>query len=145
MLRGRPWGFLDTKPFCAPHFFDYSKQPSLSLHDLPRVPVSRFKQLLIWDGRGWMQDQGKTNSQEQPWGIVLFPHQRIHTAISLSYFADTETPSRWEKLKKVFCPQACRPQTSWTRGLMMLTPTYLTTNPSEECPQADYSLFEQLL
>ena len=23
----------------------------------------------------------------------------------------------------------------------MLTPTYLTTNPSEECPQADYSLF----
>lgn len=28
-------GLLGTKPFCAPHFFDYSKQPSLSIHDLP--------------------------------------------------------------------------------------------------------------
>ena len=28
----------------------------------------------------------------------LLPHQQIHTTISLSYFADTETPSRWEKL-----------------------------------------------
>ena len=36
--------------------------------------------------------------QEQPWGKVLFPHQGIHTTISLSYFADNETPSRWEKL-----------------------------------------------
>ena len=24
---------------------------------------------------------------------------------------------------------------------MMLTPTYLTTNPSEECPRADHALF----
>ena len=37
------------------------------------------------------------NSQEQPWGEVLFPHQVIHT-ISLSCFADTEAPFRWEKL-----------------------------------------------
>ena len=34
----------------------------------------------------------------QPWGRVLVSHQRIHTAISLSCFADTETPIRWEKL-----------------------------------------------
>ena len=27
-----------------------------------------------------------------------FPHQRIHTTVSLNYFADTETPSRWEKI-----------------------------------------------
>ena len=40
---------------------------------------------------------GETNSQEQPWGKVLFPHQWIYT-VSLSYFADTETPSRQEKL-----------------------------------------------
>ena len=45
-----------------------------------------------------MGDQGEANSQEQPWSKVLFPHQRIHTTISLSYFANTETPSRWEKL-----------------------------------------------
>ena len=38
------------------------------------------------------------NSQEQPWGKILFPHQWIHTKISLSYFSGTETPSRWEKL-----------------------------------------------
>ena len=40
----------------------------------------------------------RRNSQEQPWCEVLFPHQVIHTTISLSYFADTEAPSRWEKL-----------------------------------------------
>ena len=57
--------------------------------------MGRFKQLLIRKGMG---DQGETNSPEQPWGKVLFPYQRIHTTPSLSYFADTETPSRWEKL-----------------------------------------------
>ena len=82
-----------------------------------------------------MWDQGETSSQEQPWGKVQFPHHGIHITISLRYFVDTETPSRWEKLmiKKVCCPQACRPQTSWTWRLMMQTPTYLTTNHSEEC------------
>ena len=39
------------------------------------------------------------NSQEQPWAKVLFPLQRKGTKISLSYFADAETPSRWEKLE----------------------------------------------
>ena len=38
------------------------------------------------------------NSEGQLWDKVLFPHQGVHTTISLSYFADTETPSRWEKL-----------------------------------------------
>jgi len=37
------------------------------------------------------------NTQEQPWGRVLYLHQWIHT-ISLSYFADAETLFRWEKL-----------------------------------------------
>ena len=44
----------------------------------------------------------------------------------------------------VCCPQAWRSQTSWTWSLMMLTPTNLTTNPSE-CPWTDNALFEQLL
>ena len=39
------------------------------------------------------------NSQEQPWGKVAFPHQWRHTTNILSYFAEIETPSRWEKLK----------------------------------------------
>ena len=45
-----------------------------------------------------MWDQGGINSQEQPWSKGPFPHQCIHTIIFLSYFEDTETPSRWEKL-----------------------------------------------
>lgn len=42
-------------------------------------------------------DYEETNNKEQPWGKVLFPQQKIHTK-SLSYFADIETPSTWEKL-----------------------------------------------
>ena len=45
-----------------------------------------------------MWDKGETNHEEQPWGKVLFPLQWIHMAISLRYSAETETPSRWEKL-----------------------------------------------
>ena len=45
-----------------------------------------------------MWDQGGINSQEQPWSKGPFPHQCIQTVIFLSYFADTETLSRWEKL-----------------------------------------------
>ena len=42
-----PVGLLGTRPFCVPLFFDYKKQPPFSLRDLPRVPIGRFKQLLI--------------------------------------------------------------------------------------------------
>ena len=50
-MRG-PVGLLGTKTFCVPHFSDYGKQPSFSLHDLPWVPVGRVKQLLTREGRG---------------------------------------------------------------------------------------------
>ena len=30
--------------------------------------------------------------------MVLVPHQGINTALSLNCFADTEIPTRWEKL-----------------------------------------------
>ena len=48
-----------------------------------------------------MQDKVKQLRKTivQPWGNVLFHHQKIYTTISLSYFTDTETHSRWEKLK----------------------------------------------
>ena len=36
-------------------------------------------------------------------------------------------------------------QTSWTSSLMMVTPTYLTTSPSEEYPQNDHTLLKHLL
>ena len=41
-------------------------------------------------------ERPRKNSQEQPWGKVLFPHQRIHTTVSSSYSADIEALSRWE-------------------------------------------------
>ena len=44
-------GLLGAKTFCVPHFFDYRKQPSFSLHDLPWVPMDRFKQLLTREGK----------------------------------------------------------------------------------------------
>lgn len=42
-----PWGSW------APHCFDNRKLPSFSLQDLPWDIKSRFKQLLIMEGRGW--------------------------------------------------------------------------------------------
>ena len=148
------WGpieLLGTNAFCVPHFFDSLKQPSFSLHDFTWVTTSRFKQLIIRERRScetqgslghdlmteqqqqW--DQEATKNQEQPWGKDLFPQQWIRI-IFFSYFANTKTPSRWEKLTlmMIYCLQACRSQTSWTGKLMMLTPTHLTSNPSEECP-----------
>ena len=53
-------------------------------------------------------ETGKEPSREtivQPWGKDLVPQKEMHITISLSYFADTETPSRWEKLT-VCCLQA---------------------------------------
>ena len=34
-IKQGPLGYLGTKTFCVPHFFDYTKQPSFSLHNLP--------------------------------------------------------------------------------------------------------------
>ena len=59
------------KAFLCPHFLNYRKQPSFSLHDLPEFQWAD-KQLLISEGR-----LGR-NSQEQPCGKVLFPHQGIY-------------------------------------------------------------------
>ena len=51
--------------------------------------------------------------------------------------------SKWKKLKVYFPHVAPRP--TGTRRLMMLTPSYLTTNQSEERPRADHAIFEPLL
>ena len=81
-------------PLCFPHhFLDYREQPSFSLHDLPWVPWGRFKQLLIREGRACeTREKQSRETVMQSWGKVLVSHQRIHTTIPLSCFADTETP-----------------------------------------------------
>ena len=81
-----PGGLLGTKAFLCPPFIEYRKLASFSIQDLP------------WVSR--MQRQGR-NSQErivQPWGSVLVPPQGVHRTVSLSCFANTETPTRWENL-----------------------------------------------
>ena len=90
-----------------------------------------------------MGDQGN-NSQGQSWSKVLFPQHKIHTIVSLSYSADTETLSRW---KKVMINNGMLPTfvDLIPVGAEGWTPTYLISNPSEESPQADHALFEQLL
>ena len=45
----------------------------------------------------------------------------------------------------VQCSLAVDPRLVGTRRLMMLIPTYLTTNLLEKYPQADHALFELLL
>ena len=59
-------------------------------------PSSLFPPHTIPLGKG-LDRRPRRNNQERPWGKVLFPHQCIHT-ITLSYFAETESPSRWEQL-----------------------------------------------
>ena len=107
-----PAGILGTKPFWVPHFFDSGKQPSFILRDPPRVSMGRFKCLLT--KKGGDARPGR-NSQEQPWGKVLFPHQWICTTMSLRcrYWNPLQVGeiSNWWWYG---CPQACRPQTSWT-------------------------------
>ena len=88
-------GILEAKAFLCTLFPDYRKQASFSLHDLPWAPRIRFKQLLIREGKGG-GDKGET--VVQPWDRGLASPQWIHRTVSLSCFADTETPFRWEKI-----------------------------------------------
>ena len=125
------------RSFCVPHFFDYRKQPSFCLL---WVPMGRFKQLLIREGRGC---ETRGNSQEHPWDKVLVPHQQIDTTISLDILQILKPPPGGRNM--ACCPQACRLQSCWSWRLMMQTSTYLTINSSEECPWADHGFFEQLL
>ena len=54
--------------------------------------------VLIREGRRCkIREKQSRETIVQPWGRVLVPYKRIHT-ISLSCFADTETPSQRKKL-----------------------------------------------
>ena len=115
-----PMGLQGTKTFCVPHFFEYRKQPSFSLHDLPWVPVGRFKQLLIRQRRGCKTREKQTRA--------ALGQGKTDNVFKL--FCRYWKPLQVGELLR--CPQACRPQTIWTWRLIMQTPTYLTANPSEE-------------
>ena len=86
---------LGTRPFCVPHFFDYKKQPSFTLLEVPWVSRGRFKKLLIREGS---ECETRVKQPGAALGQSLVSLQCIYAKISLSYSADTETPSRWKKL-----------------------------------------------
>ena len=81
-----------------------------------------------------MQRRGRSSQETrvQPWGRVLVSPQGTHRTVSLRCFADTETPTRWEKLTAAH--KHIDPRPVGTRRLMRLTPDYFTTNQSEEYP-----------
>ena len=77
----------------------------------------------------------------QAWGEVLVPPQRIHRTLPQSSFADTETPTRWEKLAH----KHRDPRPFEIRG--WYADSHLpTTNQSEEGPEAglNHAFFDPL-
>ena len=88
-------GLLGAKTFCVPHFFDYRKQPSFSLHDLPWVPMDRFKQLLTREGKRHKtrETQLRATMGQGPVSLATDIHNNI-----LELFCKFWKFSRWEKL-----------------------------------------------
>ena len=89
-------GLLGTKASLWPRvlrFFIEFPPSSLS--------SNRQVQAVANQGMERMGDKGGAvkRNNSAAWGKVLVPHQTIHTLISFSCFVDTETPTRWEKLK----------------------------------------------
>ena len=60
------WGFWTWKPFCARHFL--LVRSSFGLHSLPWVPRSRFKQLLISEGRARRNQGGEAKKPQHGLG-----------------------------------------------------------------------------
>lgn len=141
-----PERFLGPEIFCDLPFFDYRKQPSFSLYDLPWVPIGRFKQFLIRVRRGSKPGRNKQSRETtaQPWGNVLVPNESKLITISLSYFEDTETPLRWEQWG---INNGVLPTSRQTPGQMDLNVDGADSYWPHHQPleRADSSLFEQLL
>ena len=90
-----PVGLPGTRSFCVLHFFDYRKQPSFSLRDLPWVPMGRFKQLLSREGRG-CEIREKQMVKSSHGARFWIPATDSHNILNCSVY--TETHSRREKL-----------------------------------------------
>ena len=118
----------------SPHFFDYRKQASFSLHDLPWLPRGRFKQLLIREGRGCKAREKPTVKRNNSAALGQGPSSpsRDTHKISLSCFVDTETPTRWEKLSvkdgvlptSTETPDRLEPEGWWCRLPLTSPPTH---------------------
>ena len=124
-----PVGLQGTKDFLCPPFlwlqgigFIQLPWPSLSSKGQVQTDANQGKEGMQRQGRG---------SQEtivQSWGRVLVPPQGIHILISLSCFAETETPTRWEKLCAAH--KHVDPRPGGTRGWWCQLP--LTSPPTRQ-------------
>ena len=102
----------EQKPLWVPHFFikevGFIQPPGPSLS-----PTGRFRQMLTREGRAQRQGRSSERNSSAASGQVLIPSGDTQTG-SLSCFADTERPTRREKLT-VCRPQARGAQTCWNQ------------------------------
>ena len=77
------WGSWAQKPFFGSHFLITENGLYFGLHDLPWVAASRFKQLLIREGRGYRDKGGtiKRNSSAALGQGPGSPSRDIHNSI----------------------------------------------------------------
>ena len=97
-------GLLVTRLFSVPHFFDYRKQPSFSLHDLSWVPMDRFKQLLIRERREC--ETRKKQSRAAMGQCPASPSKDAQNTI-FELFCRHWNPLQVGEFM-VCCPQACK-------------------------------------
>ena len=88
-----PVRLLSTKAFLCPPFLWLGNRLHSASKNFPEFQLGRFKQLLI--RREGMQDKGGAVKRNNSAALGQAPGspQGIHTTISLSCFADTETPT----------------------------------------------------
>ena len=140
MIYAGPYG-APGHNFLCPSFLWLQEQPSFQ----PLwPPLSSNAQIHAVVNQGREGCEARKKESRAALDKVLFPYQWIHTTISLSYFADVEAASRWEKLT---INDSMLPTSLETQGQLdsKADSIYLTTKPSEERPWVDHILFEQLL
>ena len=108
----KPSSWAQT-PFHVPHFLIIGNK----LYSWPFLS-SKHQDQTAAKGKEGMWRQGRTVKRNSSAALRqgLSSAEGIYLTGSLSCFADTETPTRWEKLTAC-CPPAHRPQTSWKQKI----------------------------
>lgn len=136
-----PVGLLGTRLSCV-HLFDYRKQPSLSFHELPWVPVGWGKQLLIREG-----GSARPGIKSRATGTRFWFPINEHTGHYLwAVFQTCWNSLRWEKLMikegilahKQVNPRPVGPQVDDADS-------NLPHHPNRQKNVHEVNLFEQLL
>lgn len=87
---------LDTKSLLCPDYLNTGTRLHSASKTFPEFQWAGSNSCLIRGGG--MQRKGGT-VKKQPWGKVWI-YLDTHNSLALICFADTETPSRWEKVIK---------------------------------------------